>query len=99
MDPVKNANDIFSFVLSTLSGGIINDVKTAIFGVLAVMLIGMGLDLIITKVFGMSISERLEFNEYRYQRRKKENFERWYEAEENKHLPVGPEKPRKNYLD
>lgn len=84
--------DIFTEMISLLTGGIIPDLKTAIMAILTIYMIYIGLDILITKAFGLGISEQLEYNEYASKRRKREDFERMYQNENNKHLPMGPNK-------
>lgn len=83
-------NDIFSEALSLLTSGIIPDLKTGIMAILTIYMIYIGLDLLFTKLYGLGISERLEYNDYRHNRRKREQFDRMYQNDENRHLPMGP---------
>lgn len=84
--------DIFTEMISLLTGGIIPDLKTAIMAILTIYMIYIGLDILITKAFGLGISERLEYNEYAYNRRKREDFRRRYESE------TKPQSKPTNYL-
>lgn len=84
--------DIFAEMISLLTGGIIPDLKTAIIAILTIYMIYIGLDILITKAFGLSIGERLEYNEYAYKRRKREEFRRRYETE------AQPKPKTTNYL-
>lgn len=81
--------DIFTEMISLLTGGIIPDLKTAIMAILTIYMIYIGLDILITKAFGLGISERLEYNEYASKRRKREDFERMYNEDKNKNLSKG----------
>lgn len=85
-------NDIFTEMISLLTGGIIPDLKTAIMAILTIYIIYIGLDILITKAFGLGISERLEYNEYASKRRKSEEFRRKYESE------TKPKQKTNNYL-
>lgn len=53
-------NDVFSQAVSIITLGIIPDFQTAIAGLVAIFFIGIGLDLLVTRAFGVHLGRKVD---------------------------------------
>lgn len=65
------SQNLFDNYISHLTGGLIPDIETGMFAVVALMFLYMTFDLILSCVFHFDISEELEYRDYRNKRMKK----------------------------
>lgn len=88
MQPIDIQQSLFDLV-SNLTGGLVNDVRTLLLGLLLIAFIAMAIDLL-----GIAINNSLE------RRSQDHNFDksRWYFVERNRHERGTPEYDRLNLL-
>lgn len=71
--------------ITTLTGGLITDMTTAIVGVLAVMFVCLGVDLLKDVLLGPTLSRNEEERQYKHYKERRERTERFRERYASEH--------------